>query len=119
MSKLFSFFKYKASYSLPEFSERVETLRSHLRSMGAQQRVKALIDVSKIWTYDYDERKEFMQELFRLLPKEVQSSLTEFLTKCIPGQDITQDIPLALSQVKKEKLAEFANLMSTQSRNAG
>jgi hypothetical protein len=112
MSKLFSLFKHKEFYPLPEFSERVATLRPRLGSMGAQKRVEALIDVSKVWTYDYDERKEFMQELFNLLPKEIQSSLTEFLTKCIPSRDITQDIPLALSQVKKEKLAEFVTLIA-------
>ncbi len=112
MSKLFPLFKREESYPLPEFSERVANLRPYLGSMGAQRQVEALIEVSKVWTYDYDERKEFMQELFNLLPKEVQSSLTEFLTKCIPGQDITQDIPLALSQVKKEKLAEFVTLIA-------
>jgi hypothetical protein len=112
MSKLFSLFRHKKFYPLPAFSERVAALRPHFGSMGAQKRVEALIDVSKVWTYDYDERKEFMQELFDLLPKEVQTSLIEFLTKCIPDRDITQDIPLALSQVKKEKLAEFATLIA-------
>ena len=110
MSKLLSLFKHKGHYPLPEFSERVAALRPHLDSMETRKRVEALIDVSKVWTYDYEERKEFMQELFNLLPQEVQSSLTEFLTKCIPDRDITLDILLALSQVEKEKLAEFATL---------
>ncbi len=112
MSKLLSLFRHKNSYPLPPFSERVATLRPYLGSMGAQKRVEALIDVSKVWTYDYDERKEFMQELFNFLPKEIQSSLIDFLSKCIPGRNIVQDIPLALSEVKKEKLAEFVTLIA-------
>jgi len=116
MSRLSSLFKHKGSSYLPDFSVRAETLRPLLPSMGAKEKLQALIDVSKVWTYDYDDRKELMQELFEYLPKEVQTSLIEFLTECVPGQDINQDIPLALSQVKKEKLTEFATLLNPKVR---
>lgn len=107
MSKLFSIFKHK-QLSLPEFSEKVGAVRPYLSSMGSHEKLQILIDVSKVWTYDYDERKAFMQELFDLLSKDVQASLIELLKECIPGRDITEDVPLALSQIKKEKLDEFA-----------
>ena len=112
MSKFGFLFRKKEQFSLPEFSERVDELRPYLKQMDVKKKVVALIDVSKVWTYDYDERKEFMQELFDALPEGTQVSMLEFLSKCIPNRDISKDIPLALSQIKKEKLDEFTTLIA-------
>ena len=108
MSKLFSFFNSKEG-SLPEFSERADALRPTLSSMSSEQLLKVLIEVSKVWTYDYEERKPFMQELFDRLPQKMQVSLIACLTDCLPGREVSRDIPLALSQVKKEKLVEMTS----------
>jgi len=53
-----------------------------------------------------------MQELFDALPEKTQSSMIEFMSKCIPNRDVSKDIPLALSQIKKEKLDEFISLIA-------
>lgn len=108
MSKLFPLFKHKKAFYLPEFSIRQEALRLRLSSMGVKERVEALINVSKVWTYDYDERKELVQELYDLLPEPVQNSLIDFLSEHIFGQEIAGDIPHALHQVEKEKLLLFS-----------
>lgn len=112
MSKFGSLFKKKETFSLPEFSERASKLRPFLNQMDVKKKVSSLIDVSKVWTYDYDERKEFMQELFDALPEKTQSSMIEFMSNCIPNRDVSKDIPLALSQIKKEKLNEFISLIA-------
>ena len=50
-----------------------------------------------------------MQELFDRLPQEMQVSVIACLTDCLPGREVSHDIPLALSQVKKEKLVEMVS----------
>ena len=113
MSIFKGIFRRKPPFSLPEFNQRVDELRPYLREMDVEKKIKTLIDVSKVWTYEYDERKGFMQEVFDTLPEGTQSSMVEFLSDCLPDQEVSQDIPLALSQIEKEKLDEFITLNPT------
>ena len=53
---------------------------------------------------------KMMSVLYERYANKVYRKCITFFDNCFFAQDITQDIPLALSQVKKEKLTEFATL---------
>ena len=103
---MFTLFQKKEKFFLPEFSVRAEGVRATIGPLQPKELFKILIDVAKTWTYDYEERAPFIQELFDTLPKKSQEILLDFIQKSLPGSNPTKDFPHAICQIQKEKLDE-------------
>ena len=116
MNKLFNLFKSDRHH--PEFEEKAEELRQELNSKNSYQLLELLIEVSKVWNYDFDERKDLMQELFDRLPKRVQEPLISYLSEKQKGFDVSSDIPYALSQAKKDELQLLLEMISNSSKGS-
>lgn len=92
---------------LPSFEVKAEPYRRHMHDMAPKEQVALLFDVAKVWTYAYEERAPFMEEIIHVLPQEVKDKLIEFLSRIVPGWNVSEDLPKALSVAKKESLEDF------------
>ncbi len=109
---MFTLFRKKEKFSLPELSEKIGEVRATFGNLSPKQTIKILIDVAKVWTYDYKERAPFIQELFDLLPKKSQDILLDFIKKSLPNSDSDNDLPHAICKLEKEKLEEILLLVA-------